>query len=273
MGATFDKFAQRIEWLTTMNESQVRKKILLRLIGHPLVIAPSVLGVSGCIGIWALNWPTGLGLFAGLAGVLGSAGVYLTRLILDGGKTASAVLAEQELQEQQAAQAVLDDLDRRLAAGDDDARPEIALRDMRALVRAFDEFTGIPSAAIIDVRSRVQQLFDHSVHSLEQTLRIGDTAKKLDMPEARKPLLIQREKIIEDIQACVKQLGDTLAALQQLDAGTQSTGELTRLREELDQSLEIAGRVESRLNSLLDRTESDIHSSLSRVSGNNQKGN
>jgi len=272
-GLLFDKFAQRIEWLTTMNESQVRKKILLRLIGHPLVIAPSVLGVSGCIGIWALNWPTGLGLFAGLAGVLGSAGVYLTRLILDGGKTASAVLAEQELQEQQATQAVLDDLDRRLAAGDDDARPEIALRDMRALVRAFDEFTGIPSAAIIDVRSRVQQLFDHSVHSLEQTLRIGDTAKKLDMPEARKPLLIQREKIIEDIQACVKQLGDTLAALQQLDAGTQSTGELTRLREELDQSLEIAGRVESRLNSLLDRTESDIHSSLSRVSGNNQKGN
>ena len=78
---------------------------------------------------------------------------------------------------------------------------------------------------------------------------------------------------IEDIQACVKQLGATLAALQQLDSGTQSTGELTRLREELDQSLEIAGRVESRLNSLLDRTESDIDSSRSRVGGNNQKGN
>jgi len=276
-GAFFDKLAQRIESLRTMNENQVRKKILLRLIGHPLVIAPSVLGVSACTAIWALSLPTGLGLFAGLAGVLGSAGVYLTRIILDDGKTAGAVLAEQEQQEEQAAQAVLDDLDRRLAAEDADARPEVALRDMRALVRAFDEFAsqvdGVPSAAIIDVRSRVQQLFDHSVRSLEQTLRLGDTAKKLDMAEARKPLLTQREKIIKDVQACVKQLGDTLAALQQLDAGTQSTGELTRLREELDQSLEIAGRVESRLNSLLDQTESDIDSAPLRMSGDNQKGN
>jgi len=275
--AFFENLEQRTEWLTTMNENQVRKKILLRLIGHPLVIAPSVLGVSACTTIWALSLPTGLGLFAGLAGVLGSAGVYLTRIILDNGKTASAVLAEEEQQEQQAAQAVLDDLDRRLVEADDDARPETALRDMRALVHAFDEFAGqaeaIPSAAIIDVRSRVQQLFEQSIRSLEQTLRLGATAKKLDMAEARKPLLTQRERIIKDVQACVKQLGGTLATLQQLGTGSQSTGELSRLRDELDQSLEIAGRVEARLNSLLDQTESGIHSLPSRIGENNQKGN
>jgi hypothetical protein len=276
-GTVFAKLAQRTEWLTTMNESRVRKRILVRLLGHPLVIAPSVLGVSACTAIWALSWPTGLGLFASLAGVLGSAGVYVTRLILDDGKTARAVVAEEAQQEQLAAQARLDDLDKRLVAADADPRPETALRDMRSLVHAFDEFAshvdGVQSAAIVDVRSRVQQLFDQSVRSLEQTLRLGDTAKKLEMAEARKPLLTQREKIIKDVEACVKQLGDTLAALQQLDTGTQSTRELRRLRDELDQSLEIAGRVESRLNSLLDQTESDIHSTPSRVSGNNQKGN
>ncbi|HEU0040148.1 MAG TPA: hypothetical protein VFR76_12835, partial [Verrucomicrobiae bacterium] len=185
--------------MTAMNEGQIRRRIFLRLLGHPLVIAPSVLGATAWTAIWALSLPSGLGLFAGLAGILGSAGVYLTRLILDAGKTARDVIADEELGEQQAAQAALDDLDRRLVAADNDPRPETALRDMRALLRAFDEFAGktdsLNAPAMIEVRSRVQQIFDQTIRSLEQTLRLGDTAKQLSMPAARKPLLQQREKI------------------------------------------------------------------------------
>ena len=262
----------------TMNEGQIRRRIFLRLLGHPLVIAPSVLGATAWTAIWALSLPSGLGLFAGLAGILGSAGVYLTRLILDDGKTARDVLADEQVGEQQAAQAALDDLDRRLVAADDDPRPETALRDMRALLRAFDEFAGktdsLNAPAVIEVRSRVQQIFDQTIRSLEQTLRLGDTAKQLSMPAARKPLLQQREKIIADVEACTKQIGGTLAALQRLDSGDRSNHELSRLRDELDQSLQIANRVEDRLNSLLDQTESDIRSQPPRASAvNNPKGN
>jgi len=214
----------------------------------------------------------------GVAGVLGSAGVYLTRLILDNGKTASAVLSDIQQQDQRSVQAKLDDLDRRLVEADNDPRPETALRDLRALVRAVDEFAGRTDAlnapAVIDVRSRVQQIFDSSVRLLEQTLQLGDTAKLLTLPEARKPLLAHREKIIKDIQACAKQLGGTLAALQTMDTGAQSNRELGRLRDELDQSLQIASRVEERLNTFLDQTESDIRSQPPRASAvNNQKGN
>jgi hypothetical protein len=261
-----------------MNEGQIRRKVFLRLLGHPLVIAPSVLGATAFTAVWALSLPLGLGWFAGVAGVLGSAGIYLTRLILDNGKTAGSVIAEMQQKDQQSAQAALDDLDRRLVAADNDARPETALRDLRALVRAVDDYAGRSDAlnapAVIDVRSRVRQIFESSVRSLEQTLQLGDTAKILHLPEARKPLLDQREKIIADIQAGVKQLGGTLAALQRLGTGAQSSRELSRLREELDQSLEIASRVEDRLNSLLDQTESDIRSQPPRVSvANKQKGN
>jgi len=50
--------------------------------------------------------------------------------------------------------------------------------------------------------------------------------------------------------------------------------ELSRLRDELDQSLQIASRVEDRLNSLLDQTDSDIRSQPPRVNAaNNPKGN
>jgi hypothetical protein len=252
------------EPLFAMNEGQIRRKVFLRLLGHPVVLAPLVLGVSACTAVWAFNWPPGLGWFATAAGALGSAGAYLTRLILDNGKTARAVMAEMEQHNQRAGQAALDDLDRRLVAADNDARPETALRDLRALVRAVDDYAnntdGLHAPAVIDVRSRVQQIFESSVRSLEQTLQLGDTAKILHLPEARKPLLEQREKIIADIQAGVKQLGATLAALQRLGTGAQGSRELARLRSELDQSLEIASRVEDRLNSLLDQTESDIRS-------------
>jgi len=272
------KFAPKAESLIAMNEGQIRRKVFLRLLGHPAVVMPFVLGVTGCTAAWALDWPSALGWFAMVAGALTSAGAYFTRLILDNGKTASAVVTEMEQHAQQANKAALDDLDRRLVEADNDARPESALRDLRALVRAMDDYAGktdgLHAPAVVDVRSRVQQIFDSSVRSLEQTLQLGATAKQLRMAEARKPLLEQREKIIADIQAGVTQLGATVAALQRLGTGAQSTRELARLRDELDQSLEIASRVEERLNTLLDQSAVDIRSEPPRINtASNQKGN
>ena len=123
-----------------MNEGQIRRKVFLRLLGHPLVIAPFMLGVTASTAVWAFNWPTALGLFSMFAGALGSAGVYLTRLILDNGRTAGAVVADLQQSELKSAQAALDALDRRLVAADNDPRPETAFRDLRALARAVDEF-------------------------------------------------------------------------------------------------------------------------------------
>lgn len=266
------------EALLAMNEGQIRRKVFLRLLGHPVVIAPFVVGVSACTAVWALNWPAGMGWFATAAGALASAGAYLTRLILDDGKTARAVVTEMEQRDQQAIEATLDELDRLLTMSDKDPRPETALRDLRALVRAFDSFAekteSVHAPAVIDVRSRVREIFESSVRSLEQTLQLGNTAKILHLPEARKPLLEQREKIIAEIQAGIRQLGDTLAALQHLGSGAQSTRELARLRDELDQSLQIASRVEERLNNLLGHTESDIRTQPPRLgAANNPKGN
>jgi len=272
------RLARQIQRLTTMNESQINRKVFLRLLGHPVVIAPFVLGVTACTAFWALSWPGAVSWFACAAGALGSFGTYVTRLVMDNGKTARAVLAEEELGEQRAGESALDALDKRLVEADNDPRPETALRDMRALMRAFDDFIGkadSPNApAVIEVRSRVRQLFDYSIRSLERTLQLGDTAKLLNMPTARKPLLAQREKIIEDIEACAKQFGDTLATLQRLDSGNHSGSDLSRLRDDLDQSLQIAGRVEERLNSFLDQTDSTLRSQPPRESvANPQKGN
>jgi hypothetical protein len=239
-----------------LDEGKLRRKVFLRLLGSPIVLAPSLAGFTACTALWTLNWNPAFGWFAALAGVLGSAGAYVTRLVFDQGRTARTVLAEMQQDEQRNWQAALDDLDRRLVKADNDPRPELALRDLRALLRAFDDAAAQPQAAdlsaTVEVQSRVRQLFESSVKSLEQTLKLGQIAQQLQMPDARRPLLEQRERIVGDIQAGVRQLGSTLAALQRLDTAGAPSAELTRLREELDQSLELAEKVEARLHSLFD---------------------
>jgi hypothetical protein len=71
--------------------------------------------------------------------------------------------------------------------------------------------------------------------------------------------LEQREKIMADVQASIKQLSDTLIALQSLGSGDNSTAELSRIRDELDQSLAVAKVVEARINSLVEETDVKVH--------------
>jgi hypothetical protein len=125
-------------------------------------------------------------------------------------------------------------------------------------MKAFDEFARQASvtqlATAIEVHSKVQQIFDQSVHSLEQTLKLGETARQLLSPAARAPILDQRERLIADLEAGIHQLGDTLAALQRLGAGDASSSELAHLRQDLDRSLALANTVEARLQALMNES-------------------
>src|SRR5678816_1415030 len=88
---------------------------------------------------WVLDWRPAVVLFSGAAGALCAAGAFLTRLMVSGESVARRVAAEVEQDEHQARQQALDDLDRKLTAADRDPRPETALRDLRALVKAFED--------------------------------------------------------------------------------------------------------------------------------------
>jgi hypothetical protein len=68
---------------------------------------------------------------------------------------------------------------------------------------------------------------------------------------ARQPILDQRERIVAEVQASIKQLSDTLVAIQSLGAGERADGQLARLRDELDQSLAVAKTVEKRVSDLV----------------------
>jgi len=234
---------------------QIRNRVLLRLLGHPLVVGPFIAGMTALTAAWSMGSKAGYLLFAGLAGVLAGVGSFVTQLALRGETVARQVTEEVAREEGEAAQRVLDHLDRQLTDADKDPRPETALRDLRALVRAFDEAEAAANRAhlplIVDLRARVQEVFRQGVEAVAQTGKLWQTARELNTPAARQPLLDQRERLIADVQATVKQLSDTLVGVQSLGTGEGSSRELTRLREELDQSLAMARTVEERVASLL----------------------
>jgi hypothetical protein len=234
----------------------IRKRVLLRLLGSPWVVAPFLAGMTALTAVWALGLRAGLALFAGLAGVLAAAGSFLTQLVLRGESVARQVVDESAQSEEAQARRALDDLDRVLVEEDKDSRPEAALRDLRALLAAYAEAETAASRVhlptLVEIRSRVNQLFEQCVQSIRQTSRLRQTARQLHSPAARQPLLDQREKIIVEVQATIRQISDTLVGVQNLDAGEGSSRQLTRLREELDQSLLIARSVDERVSALLD---------------------
>ena len=238
-----------------LDEKKLKKKILLRVLGSPVAVLPFMLGVTSITATWALNWNPAIGLFAGLAGILGACGAALTRLLISGEKITRQVSSELTREEQEAKQKALDELDQQLSSADKDPRPEAALRDLRALLKAFEETQAQASelnfSTAIDIQLMAERMFDQCVQSLDQTSRLWQTAQKLHALAARKPLLDQREKIIADVQAGIKQLSGALVALQTSGSGGGSTAELSRIREELDQSLAVAKVVEERVNSLV----------------------
>ena len=112
---------------------------------------------------------------------------------------------------------------------------------------------------MVDIHAKVTELFEHCVELLEQTIQLWQTASKLNTEAAKKPILAQRETIIEDIQQSVQQVSNTLVGLKQLSSSEASIARLKKMRADLDQSLHVARNVEERVNRLMRESDSSIH--------------
>ena len=230
---------------------KLRRKILLNILASPLTAAPFLAGVTALVGAWALGVSPAVGVFAGLAGALSSAGVFVTKLVLGGEAHAKRAIEEMQAEAQAERERALDDLEQRLIA-DGDPRTEAALRDMRSLTRALKELGEDATARLntlsaFDIVSGAERLFEQCVRSLEQTLRLWHTAQKMTTKAARDPIVRQREEILRDVGRSIRQLGDILVAVQKLDSGEGAESELMRIGEELGQHLAVAKQVEQRV--------------------------
>ena len=211
-------------------------------------------GATDLLAVWALNLDSGLLTFAGLACILGSLGILASRLLMGNKSLDRKILETLEQEALEEREKALDKLDRELSE-DGDTRTEKSLRDLRTLTKRFQEgkawTSTLSSRSTFDILSGVDRLFNRSVLSLEHTLKLWKTAQEITTPEARKPIVEKREVIIEEVGKSIEHLSKILAGVQSLGKGADyDTSELAHIRKELDSSLEVARRVEERMQSL-----------------------
>ena len=235
------------------DERKLRRRILLKLASSPATLLPFMAGITAMAGSWALDVRPGVGLFAGLAGVLAAAGTFFTRLLVGGEQAAKDALEEIREEGAKEREAALDELDARLSA-DGDPRTERALRDLRTFAKTFSDGNvwsrGVNSRSAYDITEGVTHLFDRSVKSLEQSLQLWHTARQMNTPEARKPIVAQRERIIREVGQSIVHLGQIMVELQNLGAAENAPAGLARVRGELERSLAFARSVDEKVQSL-----------------------
>ncbi len=232
----------------------LKKRILRKLLSHPGILFLFMAGVTDLSMLWAFGIDSGIGFFAGIACILGAIGWFLSRLLLRQDSLAKDVLAEMKGEAREEHNRKLDELEKQLEE-DGDPRTEKLLRSLREITEIFHESQSssapLNSSSTFDILTGVEQLFSRSVLSLEKTLQLWQTAQRISIAEARDPILEKRQRIIEDVDESIQQLGKILAGIQCLGSGAESEeSELARIREELNQSLEVAKNVEKRMKTL-----------------------
>ena len=235
---------------------QVKKKVLLDLFASPLTVLPVAMGLSAWMLSWAVDGSVWLNV-GGLAGVLGGLGLLATRLIFGLDKiteNAFEYLHEQQREEQEQH---LDRLQSRLRR-DNDPRTQTYLRTLRDLYDGMQEdvANGKLTRQAGIVLGQVDKLFQAAVKHLEHSYHLWKTAKRLS-GAARQNLNDEREQVIQEVRETVEHLSRTIEQFHSFRV-KENEAELAKLREELDETMNVARRAEARVAALDDeRTYSE----------------
>jgi len=238
-------------------EKNIAKRVVADIISSPMVVLPFMVGTAAFASLFALGLKGSAFLGAmliGVGGVLGSGGMFLTKMILGRDERVKKIVEESRDKAKQNKLKQLDHFHHRLTM-DGDSRTEDSMQDLRSLRQAFGQLDKIAPdlnrAMIDEIRKRSEELFQQCVSSLEKSLQLWKTADSLASEKARKPILEQREKLVSEVIGTVEHMSQTLAAVQGITNKSDGDARLQQLRGELDQSLEVAKRVEQRVDSLL----------------------
>ena len=226
--------------------SEVRRKVFLDLFAAPSTLLPIVGGATALIVSWAMGGEPSL-TFGGIAASLAGFGLFASRLVF--GLEAMTESAHEYVEEKhrQAREAALADLDKRLTT-DRDPRTQTALRELRHLYGQFQVSVrkhGGTAANAVDVLEKVDQMFQVCVEQLEHSYQLWMTARRLD-GQAQNRTLLQRDELIRDVLVTVDHIA---SAVQQYEGMklTKKTKSLSRLRDELSESLSAAREAERRM--------------------------
>jgi hypothetical protein len=182
----------------------------------------------------------------GIVGVLGGVGHFASRLVLgleEMTQRAYDAILDRRQEEQNRA---LDELERRLR-DDQDRRTETCLRDLRRLYEMFRESCSREKvvARHHQVVNQVEEVFNASVQQLKRSLELYEISRELS-PETRSDVLAERERVIQEVIETRAHLSSVIEEFQTF-ATKRQQADLSRLRDELDETLSVAKKTEERL--------------------------
>ncbi|MDP7013861.1 MAG: hypothetical protein QF927_07745, partial [Verrucomicrobiota bacterium] len=174
------------------DNKNLAKRVMADIVSSPLVLMPFMVGSAAFASLFALGLKGSAAVAAtlvGLAGLLGSAGTFLTQFILGRDTRVKQLIEASRDKAKRDKRKALDHFHHRLTM-DGDERTETAMQDLRSLRQAFRELDKIAPdlnrAMIEDIQQRSEELFQQCVSSLEKTLQLWKTAESLASEVARK---------------------------------------------------------------------------------------
>ncbi len=248
-----------------MDSGQLKKRVLLNLLTHPLTFAPALAGLSALLVAWGGEMGTGWLAFLGLSGVLASAGSMATQFLLGSDQLTRKAYAALEADAAAEKERQLDDLCQRLQQ-DKDARDEKLLKQLREIYQRFRGDTRwvarLSQQSAVEITNKVEKLFSGCIITLERSLDLAQTAGKMTTKDGRRTALDARERLLEEVADSIRQMAQAIDGVLALSLAEQSPADLARIRRELDESLDVARRVEERMQSI----EQELSRDAARIS-------
>ena len=226
-----------------MNDKEFRLKVLKAIFLHPAVVIPFGLGfilvLESFFGLRGFRVLGGLSIFAGL-------GVLMSRLTWKFEDIAQKTFTKWHNKTQAEQKRSLDFLENELVC-DGDPRTERALGRLRALYKAFVDSVKSGKVKEYNFLNTAEKLFKTSIGNLR--LSYTKWQQAMELPgDCRSPLMAERDRLIKEVEASTESLANAVEQVHELQAS--KSGELARIREELDKRLDFARRVEGRIEQI-----------------------
>jgi hypothetical protein len=242
-----------------VKRSRLRTQVLIKAISSPWAAIPVVAGagataLAALLGV--LGHPSGMLSFVGISGLLFGAGMAATRLLLGTESLVASVYEGSMKDESGEHEAFLRQLAQRLRA-DGDERTGECLEQLRRLHKRLSKSGLVDGAEVSpmlpEIQRKVEQLHWSCLRSLEKSLDFWQAALEMATPNARQEMLGRREQLLEEVEGSIRHLAATVDHLRAKQLSRDDRGgELAEVRKELEMGLEVARRVERRMDELED---------------------
>jgi hypothetical protein len=236
-----------------MDRTKLRRKVILDLLSTPWTVVPTVAGASSLLVAWAAEIGGGWLTFAGVAGLLAGVGSLATQFIFNVEEATRRAAEAMEAEKRQEHEDKLDELHQRLKK-DKDQRDEQSLEQLRKMYRQFQQdqawASHLAQRSALEIGNKVEKLYQGCIISLERSLALAEAARKMNTSDGRRRLMDSREKLLAEVQQSIDQLAKVIDGVRALAMDQHADAHLAEVRRELDESLEVARRVEQRMQSL-----------------------